>query len=222
MFLANILTVSNDMGNLKEPNEILVSDNKYHVPPFADGTIYSGKTRHYGTNPPPSSSPFYDTYKDTTIDSISAITPTFTSTTINEDTVVIDINQDSEVGVGNSFIGDKWLFRPRGYLYVTGRKEYFSYKTTKPNFTTPWELSLFPDTAFTIAVDVWKNKKQKGEVGSSKTKTAFEICQEGQGGANIYTRTFTIVGNDKNIDLYFQNFENVLLAFNLKKDFQLD
>ena len=67
-----------------------------------------------------------------------------------------------------------------------------------------------------------KNKKQKGEVGSSKTKTAFEICQEGQGGANIYTRTFTIVGNDKNIDLYFQNFENVLLAFNLKKDFQLD
>jgi hypothetical protein len=221
MFLANILTVSNNMANFKELNEIEVSDNKYHVPPFGDGTIYSGKTRHYGTNPPPTSSPFYDTYKGTTTDSISAITPTFTSTT-NENTVVIDIKQDDDIGAGNSFVGDKWLFRPRGYLYVTGRKEYFTYKTTKPNFTTPWKLSLFPDTAFGIAVDVWKNKRKDGKEGTYENKTAFEICQESKGGADIYTRTFTIVGNEKEIDLYFQKFENVLLAFNLKKDFQLD
>ena len=222
MFLANILTVSNNMQNLIKPNTLDVKDNKYHDDVFEDGTIYSGETRHYGTNPPPPSSPFYDTYKDTTIDSISAITPTFTSTTINEDTVVIDINTDSEIGPGNSFIGDKWLFRSRGYLYVTGRQEYFDSAYAKTNFTTPWELSLFPETAFAIAVDVWKNKKLIGEKDTPEVKTAFEICQSGKGGANIYTRTFTITGNDKEIDLYFQNFENVLLAFNLKKDFQLD
>ena len=221
MFLANILTVSNNMQNLIKPNTLDVKDNKNHADVFKDGTIYSGETRHYGTNPPPQSSPFYDTYKDAA-GTISAITPTFTSTTINEDTVVIDINRDSDIGPGNSFIGDKWLFRPRGYLYVTGRQEYFDRESTKPLFTKPWKNSETPIGAFDIAVDVWKNKKQKGEVGSPVTKTAFEICQAGSGGANIYTRTFTIVGNDKEIDLYFQNFENVLLAFNLKKDFQLD
>ena len=221
MFLANILTVSNNMQNLIKPNTLDVKDNKNHAVVFEDGTIYSGETRHYGTNPPPPSSPFYDTYKDAA-GTISAITPTFTSTTINEDTVVIDINRGSDIGPGNSFIGDKWLFRPRGYLYVTGRQEYFDRESTKSLFTKPWKNSETPIGAFDIAVDVWKNKKQKGEVGSPVTKTAFEICQAGSGGANIYTRTFTIVGNDKEIDLYFQNFENVLLAFNLKKDFQLD
>lgn len=218
MFLANILTVSNNMANFEEPNVISV-DNKPLS--FEDGTIYSGKTRHYGTNPPPQSSPFYDTYKDTTQSSMSAITPTFTSTT-NANTVVIDIEQDGEVGVGNLFVGDKWLFRPRGYLYVTGRKEYFKYKSTKSLFTRPWDVSLFPDTAFGIAVDVWKNKRKDDKEGTYENKTAFKICEEGKGGADIYTRTFTIVGNETEIDLYFQKFENVLLAFNLKKDFQLD
>ena len=58
--------------------------------------------------------------------------------------------------------------------------------------------------------------------GHTKTKLLLKSVKRGKGGADFYTRTFTIVGNEKEIDLYFQKFENVLLAFDLKKDFQLD
>jgi len=221
MLLANILTVSSNMTNLKKPLVLDVLDSSKQSPVFDESTSFSGLARHYGTNPPETFSPFFETYKDAA-GTISAITPTFTSTTA-------DNNFKNTISMQNPFVtsveaypGDAWLFRPRGYLYVTGRQEYFDSAYAKPNFTNPWKLSLFPDEAFAIAVDVWKNKRISNKEGTYEAKTAFEICQAGKGGANIYTRTFTITGNDKEIDLYFQNFEKVLLAFNLKKDFQLE
>jgi hypothetical protein len=220
MFLSNILTVSNNMSRTLKPDSIEETDPEFHSD-FNDDTIYSEKTKHYGTNPPEPSSPFYDTYKDTTIDSISAITPTFTSDTINENTVVI-IGSSFKESPGDIFEGDEWLFRPRGYLYVTGRQEYFDSAYAKTNFTTPWELSLFPETAFAIAVDVWKNKKLSGEKDTPEVKTAFEICEPSLGGADIYVRTFTIVGLKNDIDKHFEIFERVLTNFNLKKDYQLN
>jgi len=218
MFLANILTVSNNMVNLHKPNTIDVYNTEFHED-FESG-VYDGKTKHYGVNPPEPSSPFYTEYK-AAAGTISAITPTFTSDTINPNTVYIDDGSINSIKPGDLFIGDDWLFKPRGYLYVTGRQEYFDRKSTKSLFTKPWEKSKTPIGAFTIAVDVWKNKKLPGEIGSETVKTAFEICKAGKGGANDYTRTVEIVGNGNQIDISFDKFESVLLAFNLKDEFNL-
>jgi hypothetical protein len=177
---------------------------------------------YYGVNPPPPSSPFYDIYKDTLKNTSSAVTPTFTSSTFNENTISIAFNGYTESKYGNDFPGDAWLFRPRGYLYITGRKEYFESSLGKLYFTIPWLASQTPKAAFAIAVDVWKNKKLPGEKGSKEVETAFEICEKGDGGANIYTRTLNIVGNKNDISKAFNKFENVLLVFGLKDEFQLD
>ena len=209
MLLSNIMLTSNNMTNLEK--EISVDFDKDKVDVFDDETIYSGKTKYFGTNPPDPSNPFYEIYKDAG-DGISGITPTFTGGT--NDSIVIKTPFDNYKG--NEYEGDGYLFRPRGYLYVTGRKEYFTYDTTKSKFTTPWVISLTPVTAFSIAVDVWmKKEKEKGE-------TAFSVCEVGKGGANIYSRTVEIVGNANDIIKSFEVFEKVLNIFDLKDEFQLN
>ena len=211
MLLSNIMLTSNNMVNLLKP--ITVDFDKDRVGKFDDKTIYSGKTKNFGTNPPYPSNPFYEIYKDAG-GKISGITPTFTSDTVNINTIAIN-NSSYDNKFGNTYEGDGYLFRPRGYLYVTGREEYFTFQTTKSKFTTPWGISLTPVTAFSIAVDVWVNKEKDG-------KTAFSVCESGEGGANIYSRTVEIVGDSNNIRNAFNSFEKVLNIFDLKDEFQLN
>ena len=210
MIMGNILTVSNNMSKLKEPID---PDPPTIHAEFNESTIYSGKSKYYGVNPPPPSSPFYDEFKNADPDSISALTPTFSAVTTNYE--VYDIGgekiQSTIESDGNLYSSDEFLYRPRGYLYVKGRKEYFNIINEK--WKKPYEVATTPQGAFGVAIQIWKKKKNKAE------KTSFELVRDGTGGANNYAATVEIVNGENKLRESFNKFESVLLAFNLKDDF---
>tara|TARA_R110002020_G_scaffold209049_1_gene414918 strand:+ start:15824 stop:21127 length:5304 start_codon:yes stop_codon:yes gene_type:complete len=210
MIMGNILTVSNNMSKLKEPID---PDPPTIHAEFNESTIYSGKYKYYGVNPPPPSSPFYDEFKNADPDSISALTPTFSAVTTNYE--VYDIGtgkkQDEIQADGNLYSSDEFLYRARGYLHVKGRKEYFDIINEK--WKKPYEVATTPQGAFGVAIQIWKKKKNKVE------KTSFELVRDGTGGANNYAATVEIVNGENKLRESFNKFESVLLAFNLKDDF---
>ena len=209
MIMGNILNVSNNMTNI---GSTISKPEDQEV--FDDSTTYSGTFKYYGVNPPPSSSPFYEEFKSADSNSISALTPTFSTVTSNYEVFYINgtKTQDKIESEGNLYLSDEYFFRGRGYLQIKGRKEYFDLFNEK--WKKPFEIATTPKGAFDVAVKVWKNKK-----GITTEKTSFELVEEGTGGANVYTATVEIVDGQSKIAKSFNKFESVLLAFNLKDDF---
>jgi hypothetical protein len=110
----------------------------------------------------------------------------------------------------NIFPGDAYRFRPRGYLYVIGRKNYYdildlqsiglqqNLVISNPNSVTFNEL-----TTIKFSLDVWKNLKDKqkksafdySSIKDDGSATTFKICYEivyqGQSSADD-TTTFNV------------------------------
>ena len=108
----------------------------------------------------------------------------------------------------NIFKGDAWRFRPRGYLYIIGRKQYNDIGklgSLGQLIDNPSLAKQFPEI---ISIDVWA-KYKKGEKG----QTAYELSNIGT--ASSYARCIEICHQYKGpgLETAFNTFENVLTVF---------
>jgi len=129
----------------------------------------------------------------------------------------------------NIFKGDAYLYRPTGFLYMIGRKQYtdlygnngqnkpFLYNNPSPSV----DDSQF-NIAFEITIKVWKNIKDKNN------KTASDYAKSKQnntkGSFTIYDRTVTVSQDFKksNPEVYAKSFEKVLSTFKYNNQILLD
>lgn len=108
----------------------------------------------------------------------------------------------------NIFKGDAYRFRPRGYLYLIGRKQYNDFADSSA-IINPFKLSSTEEEAILTAVNVWKKYS-----GSTTTnKTAFELSDTGK--ASSYSLCVEISQQYKSpgLEVAFNTFENVLTVF---------
>jgi hypothetical protein len=108
----------------------------------------------------------------------------------------------------NIFNGDAYRFKPRGYLYLIGRKQYNDFADSSA-ITNPFKLSSTEEEAILTAVNVWKKY-----TGSTNTnKTAYELSNTGK--ASSYSLCVQIAQQYKSpgIESAFNSFENVLTVF---------
>ena len=108
----------------------------------------------------------------------------------------------------NIFQGDAYRFRPRGYLYLIGRKQYNDFADSSA-IINPFKLSSTEEESISTAVNVWKKY-----TGSTTTnKTAFELSDTGK--ASSYSLCVEISQQYKSpgLEVAFNTFENVLTVF---------
>ena len=187
---------------------------------FDDSTVYSDKTRYYGFNPP-TSGPFKNLLSSAA-GTISGSTPTFSSGTKTD--IAYEPLTDKYVDdkYFNVYPGDQWRFKPRGFLYITGRKEYFEYGGDYLN--TPNKITTTFIESFNSAIYVWKNKKPVNLKTEELYKNSYEAAggdgkdKKRLGSSSDFALTNEISCSGVNIESTFNAFEAVLLAFNLKDD----
>jgi hypothetical protein len=117
---------------------------------------------------------------------------------------------------GNIFFGDGYRFRPKGYLYVVGRKNYYD---LIENFNGEGKKSIdnpniAPTEEFAIksAVAVWKGLKDP----QNKQKTAYDYSSiKDDGSATTLERCIDISCQYESLDKTktFDVFEKVLTTF---------
>ena len=135
-------------------------------------------------------------------------------------------NFDSQVSgftYFNIYPGDGWRFKPRGYLYITGRREYFEYKFSV--FLNPNIVSGSFIESFNVAIYNWLFKKPSKEV-QKKYKNAWEVAggdgtdKKRLGSSSDFALTNSISCKKTGVTIReaYNAFESVLLAFDLKND----
>jgi predicted chitinase len=125
----------------------------------------------------------------------------------------------------NIYPGDGWRFKPRGYLHVTGRREYFEYGDDY--LKSPDKIVSSFLESFKAAIYVWKTKKPTSEETlKGPYKNSYEAAggdgtdKKRTGSSSDFTLTNEISCEpDTAIGESFDAFESVLLAFNLKDEF---
>jgi hypothetical protein len=117
----------------------------------------------------------------------------------------------------NIYPGDAYRFRPRGYLYVIGRKQYFDW-FSPDGFNDPFLLSSGSSESMKTSVIVWKELKENESASGQKKKTAYDYSSKDnndKGSSAAFNRTVEIVqqyypaGEQKS----FETFEKVLKIF---------
>ena len=199
MFLANVLAQSKNFTN-KEFSWDAPDLTNYQLR-FPNGDPQEGLIRYYGA-----------TASGTTE---FASAPLFSSGTPNDIAYEIpqqNIELNSEK-YNNIYPGDVYRFKPRGYLYVIGRKNYFDFYNGKTTFIlNPSVIAQTPFNAFDAAIKVWKNQKD------SKGKSAFDYANSENGGTSTYfslTKEISQQYGGESIQETFFKFENVLRTFGL-------
>ncbi|MHA2009814.1 MAG: hypothetical protein ACXADW_11000 [Candidatus Hodarchaeales archaeon] len=117
----------------------------------------------------------------------------------------------------NIYPGDAYRFRPRGYLYVIGRKQYFDW-FSPDGFNDPFLLSSGSSESMKTSVIVWKELKENESASGQKKKTAYDYSSKDnndKGSSAAFTRTVEIVQQyyDADKQKSFETFEKVLKIF---------
>ena len=124
----------------------------------------------------------------------------------------------------NIYTGDAWRFKSRGFLYITGRREYFEYGDDY--LKSPDKINSSFLESFKAAIHVWISKKPKNEY-KGPYKNSYEVAggngiDKTRGGTSSefgVTNEISCV-TPIEISKAYDIFESVLLAFNLKDDFK--
>lgn len=113
----------------------------------------------------------------------------------------------------NIFKGDAYRFRPRGYLYLIGRKQYYEISGYK-SIENPFLVNDTERNAILTSINVWKGIS--GGTSDTKTKTAYEFSNLGTAASYGFCIDIShqYKGSDK--ESSFNTFENVLNVFTLK------
>ena len=109
----------------------------------------------------------------------------------------------------NILEGDAYRFRPRGYLYIIGRKQYFDLYG-KNFIQNPNKASETEINALATSVTVWKNYS-----GTSKT-TAYAVSNTGTASSFALCVDISQQYKSPGKEVAFNTFENVLNEFTLK------
>jgi len=125
-------------------------------------------------------------------------------------------NLINELSYYNIFKGDAYRFRPRGYLYFIGRKNYydlnipFGSTTSNDLIINPDEANLTESRTIKTSLLVWKNLKD------SNNKTAYDYSSlTNDGSSATFKKCLDIVyqGFGPSDDISYGTFENVLTTF---------
>jgi hypothetical protein len=235
MFLSNILAQSNNLKN----NQLNWSEGEYqkNEVKFPTSSEFSGSTVRYNSSSievvsgddnkyfsvtPTTSGETQQGYnvdlayyfRSSTDNSLSE----WENVTFSGDKLTTKL---SGLTYYNIYKGDEYRYRPAGYLYMVGRKQYYDYYgesglLTPQNYYNNNKLSL------DVSIKVWKNAK---EVGSTTGKTAFDYSSEknetGNLGSNVmFLKTKEISQQYKGTknDTTLKIFRKVLETFVDKKD----
>ena len=235
MFFANVLSQSN---NLKR-NQIEWSKGEYQenevkfpaTSTFSGETarytkdsseVVSGDNNKYFTFTPSTSGETQSTYtfdyayyfKSGTDSSLSE----WNKVSFSGSKLTTDL---SELTYYNIYKGDEYRYRPTGYLYMVGRKQYYDYYGND-GLITPETYYKDRTKSLDVSVKVWKNVT---EDGSTTGKTAFDYSsvknESGNLGSNaIFLKTKEISQKYKGTtnDKTLESFKKILETFVDKKD----
>ena len=129
-----------------------------------------------------------------------------------------DKNQINTTTYYNIFDGDAYRFRPRGFLYIVGRKQYFQLyeefnKSGEVSIESPFRLSDSVDSAIQTSIVQWKYFK--GLKGNNPQTSYFYTSQKNNGTLATYKKCldtahqYSPPKSDKSIE----TFQNVLTIF---------
>lgn len=201
MFLSNVLSQSKNLTNKEfswDVPELVNYELKFPI-----GDTQEGKTIYYG--------------ETTSGETEFASAPLYSSGTPND--IAYEIPQQNNdlynPKYENIYSGDVYRFKPRGYLYVIGRKNYFEfYNKNSTYIINPSDITQTPNSAFDAAVKVWKNQNDL----KSPSKTAFDYAKAENGGTSTYfslTKEACQQFGGSSIEETFITFEKVLRTFDL-------
>jgi len=118
---------------------------------------------------------------------------------------------NKDVKYYNIFKGDDYRFKPRGYLYVIGRKQYTDIFKDAGQ-TEPEVIASKTETeAIKTSVKIWKYLKDKNQ-------TAYDFSSLDSGAATVYSKCISISHQyeGKSIEESFITFEKVLTTLEQK------
>ena len=218
MFLTNVLVQSNNLVE-KElpwnivgevPNKISNTNNNLY---YGDITrsdnvlpIYTASTKE--TN---------SIVTDTPVEEYLTIQPIFSSSTSTSDDLSFTPNDNHNLSQDKYFNildGDEYRYRPRGYLYIIGRKQYKDLVIN--GLSKPDQITSSQDSLFTNSIKVWK------EIKDSVDMSCFDYVSKSDGNGAVLSKTVEICQqlntDGKTIQKSFEVFEKVLNTFTYKKD----
>lgn len=149
---------------------------------------------------------------------------------------VKDIEKDAKIKISgltyyNIYRGDGWRFKPRGYLYITGRREYFDYNNWAYGLNSNINVLNQPEIienefeeSFNVAIYNWIFKKPKDQKTLNIYPNSYEAAggngtnKDREGTSSDFTLTNEISCQGVTIKNSFDAFESVLSAFDLKDD----
>lgn len=180
MFLANLLSNSNNLKNTVKTYNISEEDLENSIVKFDNSSPFSGETKYYDitsldTNPP------YIKYVNTG-----------TPNNIVYNPPILSINDDKNP-LGNTQEGDNYRFRERGYLYINGKTEYLNLKGSTESLALEPYLIEDPSNSMLVSGLVWNGFSDSKD--PKNNKGANEIAKKG-GTAAVLNETTELVKTD--------------------------
>jgi hypothetical protein len=233
MFFANILANSNNFanevldfsnGNYSE-SEVKFSDTDTNFPNKTkryqiSSVVISDSDINYFTYTPSTSANTETAFSDKIAYNFKN-----TDSELNEFTKV-EFNSDGKIKTDlknlkyyNIFEGDAYMYRPTGFIYAIGRKQYFDLiggdainNPQKYNTPTSGDYQSFV-TPFKVSILVWKNLKDQNDKTASEYST--EKINNRIGSFSTFDRTITAVQSYKGagIEKSAKAFQKVLETF---------
>jgi predicted chitinase len=218
MFIANVLTQSENLTNREYSWEFTRSDyNNINYFDNVNPLYYDVITNNNNVKTPENKNiglePKYLT-----------VQPIFTGSTLSGGTEQISYTPKDNSGkfndkkYGNFFTGDAYRYKPRGYLYIIGRRQYFDFFGLDFYLKYPFSLSKNETQAMISATKVWK------ELKDNNNKSSFDYINDAKqdsGKSTIFSKTVEIsqqLSEGKKIEKSFITFEKVLQNFTYKND----
>jgi hypothetical protein len=218
MFISNVLSQSNYLSKRDftfNVNDLISSEVKFP----SNDTNYPDQTKYYVNSLSGQTYSGITSYRPVSnvgLEFDVAYNPKSSNLPGSDEYVKFNGTNGDSLKYFNIYEGDSYRFQPRGYLYLTGRREYFKYYKEE-GLKNPSIVSNSSESSFKTSIMVWKGKTDESN------KTSYDYSGLKDGTSSIFEKTTNIcqdVGK-KSISENFLVFEKVLTTFVDKNGVQL-